>query len=434
MKKSQFIIALMLGTSFATMARADDTSYANCVAAVGASNCVQIGTSGTYYALSGDAGNQTMTVYGTTESGSTAATVPEMAFFNSRYGKSTFPGGITSLKTSGNVNIGEGAFEKAKGLTSIDLTGVQTIGMSAFEGATGLTSVDLTGVQTIGEYAFRDATGLTSIDLTSVQTIGNGAFWGATGLTGHLDLSGVQTIGRSAFYEATGLTSVDLTGVQTIGGSAFLGAKGLTSIDLTGVQTIAGAVFRGDTGLTSIDLTGVQYIGSQAFASTDLSSVVIGGTPEIDEYAFDNLPSGAKLYCESLSVCQTIISTSERQVNNDWISLSECGDIVIQTFSKGDDGVYVLKDENGDPIAYYSSAANMMAGGTQEGCATQEFCAAVVLAANNPTPQPTKNADGSYTLYNADGTIKGYKGKRIYTIDEANAVAGKVNSVKIRYR
>ncbi len=309
MRKSQFLFVLMLSTSFATMARADDTSLANCVAA-GEGNCVQIGTSGTYYALSGPEGNKTMTIYGPTESGSTAATVPQEAFFfwDDENEMSTVPAGVTSLKTSGNVNI--------------------------------------------GEYAFNGATGLTSVDLTGVKTIGSGAFWGATGLT-----------------------SVDLTGVQTIGGGAF--------------------------------------------SSTGLSSVVIGGTPEIGGYAFDNLPSGAKLYCESESVCQTIISTSEREVNDDLISLSECDDIVIQTFSKGDDGVYVLKDEDGDPIAYYSSAANMMAGGTQEGCATQESCAAVVLAANNPTPQPTKPQRADI---------------RIYTIDEANAVAGKTNIFSIRYR
>ena len=38
----------------------------------------------------------------------------------------------------------------------------------------------------------------------------------------------------------------------------------------------------------------------------------------------------------------------------------------------------------------------------------------------------TKNMKSATTFY--------YKGKKIYTIDEANKVAGKVNSVKIRYR
>ena len=42
MRKSQFIFVLILSTSFATMARAADTSYANCVDVAGESNCVQI--------------------------------------------------------------------------------------------------------------------------------------------------------------------------------------------------------------------------------------------------------------------------------------------------------------------------------------------------------------------------------------------------------
>ncbi len=46
----------------------------------------------------------------------------------------------------------------------------------------------------------------------------------------------------------------------------------------------------------------------------------------------------------------------------------------------------------------------------------------------------TFNRDGSYALYDKDGNLLGYKGKRIYTIDEANQVAGKTNHVSIRYR
>ena len=142
MRKSQFIFVLMLSTSFATMARADDTSsLANCEGAAGKGNCVKIEGSNTYYALSGVAGNKTMTIYGKTESGSTAATVPGDAFFDDESWESTFPGGVTSLKTSGNVDIGDWAFWNARYLRSVDLTGVQTIGDSAFAYATNLTSV-----------------------------------------------------------------------------------------------------------------------------------------------------------------------------------------------------------------------------------------------------------------------------------------------------
>ena len=43
-------------------------------------------------------------------------------------------------------------------------------------------------------------------------------------------------------------------------------------------------------------------------------------------------------------------------------------------------------------------------------------------------------SDGSTTLYNADGTIKGYKGKRIYTVEEATKVSGERNTFRIRYK
>lgn len=51
-----------------------------------------------------------------------------------------------------------------------------------------------------------------------------------------------------------------------------------------------------------------------------------------------------------------------------------------------------------------------------------------------PSRLQEKHADGSVTIYNEDGTLKGYKGKRIYTIDEANRVAGTRNRISIKYR
>ncbi len=313
MKKSQFICALMLSTFFATMARADDTSSLdNCARDAGESNCVEIGNSGTYYALSGDEGNQTMTIYGTKGSESNAAIVPDLAFlFYDGSWKSTVPEGVTSLKTSGNVNIGGDAFEIA----------------------TNLTSVDLTGVQTIGDYAFAQA----------------------TGLTGHLDLSGVQTIGDAAFENATGLTSVDLTGVQTIGEGAFNGATGLTSVDLTGVQTIGKKAFQDATGLKRIVI-------SDSLLDAD------GNITGIDATAFYR--SGLDtIYCPKDNAC----GYSFQGVAPDIIPYSI--------------------DENGQ----------IKAGG-------KTYASLDDLASGNYIP------------------------KRIYTIDEANEVAGKVNSVKIRYR
>lgn len=47
----------------------------------------------------------------------------------------------------------------------------------------------------------------------------------------------------------------------------------------------------------------------------------------------------------------------------------------------------------------------------------------------------TKNNDGSYTLRNADGKLIGFKGKRIYTVEEATLLAKpNGNTFKLRYR
>ena len=46
----------------------------------------------------------------------------------------------------------------------------------------------------------------------------------------------------------------------------------------------------------------------------------------------------------------------------------------------------------------------------------------------------TQNADGSYTLYDRKGNFKGFKGKRIYTLEEANAITGSNNRISIKYR
>ena len=45
-----------------------------------------------------------------------------------------------------------------------------------------------------------------------------------------------------------------------------------------------------------------------------------------------------------------------------------------------------------------------------------------------------KGDDGSTTIRDQNGHLLGFKGKRIYTVEEANAVSGKVNTVKLRYK
>ena len=375
MKKTVFVMVLMITTVLAANAWADDT-YQNCY---GVDNCYSSTKDGISYYYSINDG--TMTVYGPKEEGASTS-LPSHAF--GQY--TSLPLGATSVKFSGNVNLDN-------------------------------------------LYVFRDMRNITSIDLKGVQTVGGDAFWGVTGLTS-ADLTGVQTIGANAF-QSTGLTSVNLTGVQTIESYAFDGCSELTSADLSGLQTIEIGAFAG-TGLTSIDLTGAQLVKSRAFKNaTGLQNIVLGDNLTAIYFdAFENVPSSAKIYCQEGSghggkTCAELVNASSTKFNG-----------TIQLFEKGDDGVYVVLDAEGNPSAYYSSTTAMMVGGVEDGCTSKTTCASKIQLAQSGGTNSSLGSGGSSgsSSGGSNGLFKGERGKRIYTVEQANAVAGKKNKVMIRYR
>ena len=372
MKKKVLMLSLTATMLLITNAWADDT-YQNCY---GADNCYSRTKDGISYYYSINDG--TMTVYGPKEEGASTS-LPSNAF--GQY--TSLPLGATSVKFAGNVNLDGAAFRTMRNITSIDLKGAQTVGAQAFWGVTGLTSADLTGVQTIGANAF----------------------------------------------QSTGLTSVNLTGVQTIESYAFDGCSELTSADLSGLQTIESGAFA-RTGLTSVDLTGAQLIKSHAFEnSTELQNIVLGDNLTAIWFdAFKGVPSSAKIYCQEGSghsgkTCAELASSGGFQGT-------------VQLFEKGDDGVYVILDGQGNPSAYYSSTTAMMAGGVEDGCTSQVSCASKIQLAQSGGTNGGLGSGGSSgsSSGGSNGLFKGERGKRIYTVEQANAVAGTKNKVMIRYR
>ena len=165
-------------------------------------------------------------------------------------------------------------------------------------------------------------------------------------------------------------------------------------MDFTGVKEIGSYAFTYTTNLNDIDLSGVTKINQDAFGGRfqngSLNNVIISRGTTIVNSPF---ASNTKLYCEDLSTCQGHGTSN------------------IELYTKVD-GVYKVGDN------YYSSAAKMMLRGTEEGCETETSCRAKIASASG-TVSPSVPARADI---------------RIYTIDEANAVAGKVNSFKIRYR
>ena len=94
----------------------------------------------------------------------------------------------------------------------------------------------------------------------------------------------------------------------------------------------------------------------------------------------------------------------------------------VEETYENEDGKIIAYDNDGNKIGEYASVTSMLQGET--------------LPETPPeTTHLVQNADGSTTIYNADGSIKGFKGKRIYTVQEAEMLSKETgNTFKIRYK
>ncbi|MBP5615658.1 MAG: leucine-rich repeat domain-containing protein [Alphaproteobacteria bacterium] len=194
---------------------------------------------------------------------------------------------------------------------------------------------------------------------------------------------GITTMGNHAFEGLSHLSNVTLPeGLTNISTHAFIGVGALQHIDIPSTVTSVGSCAFQDTGLQSIELPeGVTRIDGLAFANTRISDIVIPSTVTVlDNRAF--------------------------------------GDAT--TF----DGYY-----NRIPLAkiYCSETLNTR-------------CEQATEFKESTTVPYQMTADGKYQIghktYGSLGDVLTgkYIPKRIYTLEEAQAAAGKVNTVKIRYR
>ena len=314
---------------------------------------------------------------------------------------------------------------------------VTSIGNNAFRDTSKLENISISeGITSIGQWAFSGSS-LPSINLPStLNNIASSAFMNAKQLDNVTIPSGVTKIEMQTFYNNSSLTNITIPeGVTLIGSSAFYGAKNLQSVTLPStLQYIQNAAFQGATSLTSIEIPeGVISIGSTAFQSAkNLQSITLPSTlKSIENYAFNGtnslttltIPEGItsignyafaymygleKLYCpkppsNSVSICS----------------------------GKGYTGTIIDYEKEGDLYkignTYYASVSDMQ---SNTSCGSQTECEAAI---RGETMQ--QNSDGSTTIYNADGTIKGFKNKRIYTVQEAEKLSKPTgNTFKLRYK
>jgi hypothetical protein len=250
----------------------------------------QLGTSNTYYELTGAPTNLTLNITGT----------GNMPNFTSSTGTSPVPWYP----------------QRADIKTLVIANGVNSIGWYAFEGCTGLTSVTVPGsVGSIGYYAFRYCSALTSITVPDgVLSIGNQAFRGS-GLTS-VDIPGsVTTIGNFAFRSCTGLTAINVNAANQnyLSENGVLFNKDTTTLICcpagktgayaipNGVDSIVNNAFRGCSGLTGA-LTipsSVKEIGDYAFYNCSRLTgalTIPSSVTYIGQYAFGSCTGFTAIY------------------------------------------------------------------------------------------------------------------------------------------
>jgi hypothetical protein len=202
------------------------------------------------WALTGTAGDYTLTISGTGAMGDydLASSFPWYSYRS----------GIKTVEIQqGVTSIGNYAFCYCYSLTSVAIpNSVESIGNDAFGRCTGLTSVTIpNSVTSIGKTAFYGCTGLTSVTIPDLVTsIGSIAFSGCDHLE-TVNFNAVNcTLAESPFYECEALITLNIGNeVTTIPDRTFNACRGLTSVTIpNSVTSIGSSVFYACTNLTAI--------------------------------------------------------------------------------------------------------------------------------------------------------------------------------------
>ena len=204
---------------------------------------------------------------------------------------------------------------------------------------------------------------------------------------GNIIRSGIQYIGRNAFIGATDLTDVSIPdSVTTIGWQAFY-HTGITDLVLP-------------DSITTIE----HYAFQRCY---DLKGLVIPETlTSMGDIMFENTP--ATIYCPQPPEGQTSPCADKGAAN-------------LQYYTKDENNFYQTTDGK------LFASLDLMAAGAA--CTDAKNCQEIL----NSNGQPFKVGSKIYNSIQ-DFANGNYVKHRIYTIDEANRIAGDKNRVSIKYR
>ncbi|MBR1915736.1 MAG: leucine-rich repeat domain-containing protein [Alphaproteobacteria bacterium] len=275
----------------------------------------------------------------------------------------------------------------------------------------------------------------------------NFAPWRFENITNVEIKEGIETIGGHAFEDMHKVTSVSLPeGLKTIGYEAFHGSA-ISSIHLPDSLENIMDFGLGVASLTEITGTpNLTEMWSNAFSGVHVENFVVPtSVSSVNFYAFGdtsadwNTSTIKNIYCTENIAEQCLLAAKRHNENAE-----------VKTYELKD-GVYAL---NG---VYYLSGDDMKNGDSAENaeqqalfsCGSLDVCKAKVLNNKGICSDLTGDCKslvdaandgkmlkvGSKTYQSINDLLKGnYDKRRIYTIEEANFVAGPVNTIRIKYR
>ena len=226
--------------------------------------------------------------------------------------------------------------------------------------------------------------------------------------------------------------SENSTGITSIGAWTFMKLTNLKSVDIPdSVTTIEGSAFKGTTSLETIEIpSSVTDIGTETFYNSGITSVVIpDSVTTIGENAF--LYGATIIWCAADTPCANKGSNNIQIYSIDKSGAYKAGDDYYATFQDFAKGVKCDGGLTQECIAKALENRALVLKQKSDICKTEDECLALVHAEYyNGMIQV-----GNKTYASIDDLLAGkYIPKRIYTIDEANQVAGEVNTIRIRYR
>ncbi len=276
-------------------------------------------------------------------------------------------------------------------------------------------------------------------DNEKFETIGHNAFEDMFYTKEIILPEGIKTIENEAFHGNVALETINLPNTLETISHWGLSSTNLSEINIPDSVTAIGTAAFSSSSLQSLNIpNGATIYGRICDSCEQLETVVFGENITIDtggeNFPFVNTPLLQNVYCQQKDIefCQRILQDSYK-------SAAEIENL-LKTYTN-EAGVYTLEDGT-----MFASQNDMMNGANacvdmdtckaavlkNKGyCLSDEICAAMVASENANHPIVYKNK--SYA--SVDDLLKGkYLPKRIYTIDEANAVAGDKNRVSIKYR